>query len=677
MPDTYTITTPRGDQVDIQAPDQQTAIKAAQQWDMQDHATSEANRLGVDPALALGVMHQESRSNPTAVSPRGALGPMQLMPDTAKELGVDPTDPYQNITGGITYLKQQLDAFGGDKAKALAAYNAGPGNVQKYGGIPPFPETQAYVNSILGGGQAASVAAAPVPPVPPAAPMAPDAAPPPHPAAPTSFRLGLEQGGGQPFAKLDEIAGGIGNRLGLTAPDWLKTAAHNLQAGQSAIDAQHYAPGTQPSKLGQFVGNVATTSPIPGGPLVNGAMTGALLSNSDDPMGIAGDAVKGAIFNKLGSSVVSGVGHLMSGVTDPAVRMLADKGVPLTIGQLAGGLTHNIEDKLTSVPIVGDMIRNAQRQGLAGAQRAAWNDTLAPIGDALPQGVALGHEAYSYAKKSLGDAYDAVLQPLTVQKDPTFTAALNAAKAEIKKIGDPNISNTALSAIKSSVESRFDKTGQMAGEALKDAQSDLGSHINDLRTVVGAGGTWSRKAADALSGVKSAVEDLVSRTSPAAGQALGQINSAYSLFKPMENAAKAAAVKDGGQFTLNQFAQGVAKGRGASTLAAGNAPHQALATAASRVLPSTVPDSGTAGRSAMTMLLGGLLAGHGLPVVGPATLPITGLIGSGAALYSKTGQKALTVAATARNDIARQVGHYIDMLSAPAGTATTALLAGH
>jgi hypothetical protein len=444
----------------------------------------------------------------------------------------------------------------------------------------------------------------------------------------------------------------------------------------SAYYAAQAAQGKTPGKLGEFAGNIAGTGWFPGGPMLNGAVTGAALSDKHDVAGVLGDAAMGAVGGKLGSSVVGGLGHIVSGVTDPMVRMLASKGVPLTPGQLTGGLGHNLEDKLTSVPILGDMIRNAQRQGIAGAQRAAWNDTLSPIGDALPATAQLGHDAYNYTKNALSDAYDSVLKPLTVQRDPTFSAAVKAAKASIAKIGDPNIANTALSALKSSVESRFSKTGQMAGDALKDAQSDLGSHINDLRSVVGAGGTWSRQAADALSGVKGAVEDLVARTSPDAGAALANVNHAYSLFKPLEAASKAAAVKDGGQFTLNQFAQGVARGKAASTLASGNAPHQALATAASRVLPSTVPDSGTAGRSAITMLLGGLLAGHGLPAVGPAALPLGGLIGAGAGLYSKTGQKALTIAATARNDAARKVGHYIGLLAPPAGTATAVSAVG-
>jgi soluble lytic murein transglycosylase-like protein len=105
---------------------------------------------GVDPALALAVAQTESNYNPSAVSGAGAVGVFQLMPGTAAGLGVvNSFDPLQNIEGGVTYLGSLLSQFGGDVSLALAAYNAGPGNVAKYGGIPPFPETQNYVAKIL------------------------------------------------------------------------------------------------------------------------------------------------------------------------------------------------------------------------------------------------------------------------------------------------------------------------------------------------------------------------------------------------------------------------------------------------------------------------------------------------------------------------------------------------
>ncbi|MBM3267686.1 MAG: transglycosylase SLT domain-containing protein [Candidatus Sericytochromatia bacterium] len=108
-----------------------------------------AAATGVPARLIAAVMQAESGGDPNAGSSAGAQGLMQLMPATARGLGVtNIRDPWQNLLGGAKYLRQQLDAFGWDVRKALAAYNAGPGAVQKYGGVPPYAETQNYVRKI-------------------------------------------------------------------------------------------------------------------------------------------------------------------------------------------------------------------------------------------------------------------------------------------------------------------------------------------------------------------------------------------------------------------------------------------------------------------------------------------------------------------------------------------------
>ena len=113
-------------------------------------AAKAANSNQISPDLVFAVMRQESAFVPCAVSDKGALGLMQLMPATAKELGAgDPLDADQNVLAGAKYLKQLLTRYSGDLNRTLGAYNAGPGRVDDFDGVPPFPETVNYVDSIL------------------------------------------------------------------------------------------------------------------------------------------------------------------------------------------------------------------------------------------------------------------------------------------------------------------------------------------------------------------------------------------------------------------------------------------------------------------------------------------------------------------------------------------------
>jgi membrane-bound lytic murein transglycosylase MltF len=132
---------------DLSAP---ASVVATRSQSVNEVVNAASGRYHLDPDLINSVIHAESGFNPKAVSPKGARGLMQLMPQTASRLGVaNSFDPGDNLDGGTRYLRELLERYNFDLIKALAAYNAGPGRVERYHGVPPYYETQAYVARII------------------------------------------------------------------------------------------------------------------------------------------------------------------------------------------------------------------------------------------------------------------------------------------------------------------------------------------------------------------------------------------------------------------------------------------------------------------------------------------------------------------------------------------------
>ena len=669
----FTIVTPRGHEVDIEADDEATAIRGAQEWDLQDFAGSEAEGAGLDPALVRAQMRQESGNDPKAVSPKGARGPMQLMPATAQELGVDPDDPYDNIRGGVRYLKQQRDRFGDDDL-ALAAYNAGPGAVEKYGGIPPFPETQKYAAAIRGADKApaAAVPEEPLAKPPPALPGAPKNLP-----QKTSQELGLIKGLLPVQEKIDKLypalsipnllltATGLRDDVGkLTSLMGLPQRGETKSAASRARLAEAEREGVAPGMGGEFAGNVISTIGMPGGPMVSGALTGAALDEGDDIGSIGRNALYGAIGGKLGSSAVGGFGKLISGVTDDAVQRLAKQGVPMTLGQMSGGMVKGIEDRLEGLPVVGGVINNARRRSVDAFNRASFDDVLGEIGARLPKEVPTGHDAYNYTKGFLKEAYDAVLEPLEVVVDQPAAKAVMNLRAQAAKLPE-DLRGTFKGILEREIYSRIGPDGRMSGEGMKAVQEALRGHIDDLMK----GKKWERDAAGLVESLKTELEGLVERTSSEAGAELKAVNRAYSKFKPVERAVGNAAHK-GGTFTGAELVRSTGVGKGPAAKAGGRLPQLQRGQDAAKVLPNTVPESGTAGRLMIPGLLSAIASGQVpalAPLIAPALPALTSAAGL-ASLYTRGGQKLLTGAMTSRNPGVRQVGNYIRKLAAPAGT---------
>src|SRR5205814_1666101 len=135
---------------ELAAPEPESDCAGAVVGEIRDIVDAGAARAGLEADLVRAVVKKESAYNPCATSNKGAQGLMQLMPSVQTQFGVtNPYDPQQNVAAGTKLLKQLLDQYGGDLAKALGAYNAGSARVDHFGGVPPFPETIRYVDSIL------------------------------------------------------------------------------------------------------------------------------------------------------------------------------------------------------------------------------------------------------------------------------------------------------------------------------------------------------------------------------------------------------------------------------------------------------------------------------------------------------------------------------------------------
>ena len=426
----------------------------------------------------------------------------------------------------------------------------------------------------------------------------------------------------------------LGTRMGIPG-------AEGLVAANDAARANNSRTGYQ--ALGNIVG-AAPTMALPGGAAVQGMAGGALLSNAKDPLGVAKDTALGAVAGFGGDKLLRGAAGVIAPQFSKGMRALADADIPVTIGQLArdggsaiGKAIGGVEDALTSVPFIGDMVNSARDRGTLAFNASVLNRSLGAIGEKLPKGLQAGRDAVKYVGDTFSAEYDKLVPNLSVTFDDAFRAQVDKSAGALRTL--PQAMQKQFTQIVRSIFENRAAGGSMAGQALKDAQSRL---REELRAFSATQGRDAQIVARTLDDLDGAFTDLIERANPQYAEKLKGLNAGYATLVQAEKAAgSVGAAKNNGMFTPAQFSNAVSALNSSArkrAVARGTALNQDLSDAAIETLPSQTPDSGTARRAMVGLMAGGgVSAGVGVLANPYAAIPLA----AAASVYTKTGQKLI------------------------------------
>jgi hypothetical protein len=550
-------------------------------------ARSEAERQGVPVDLVQNMVRAESGGDINAVSPKGAIGPMQLMPATAKDLGVNPNNWQQNVQGGVKYIGQMLSQFE-DPRLAVAAYNAGPGNVRKYGDVPPFKETQNYVQKVVGGqmdydklmqnsvpvGQQQTgtqdtpqmsyedlmKASTPI-----TAQQQQQA-----PSKESSFGLDVARGARDPIDALAQLLPrGLeaATSLGYTSPNKLSkffgSEAQRVDEINRQAEQQYREAGGDTINTGRILGNVmggitpgmyvtkAAQLAAPASRLAQASFAGGVSGGLLTPVERTGDfaSEKGA---QMLTGAVAGplIDKFVGGVVSPAVtdaaRKMKDLGVQLTPGQAFGGAAESIENLIAKLPLVGKTARDAQQRSLEQFNTGVINDALSDVGKKLPKGIS-GREAISYMDQQISKSYDDVLPKINVAPTLDIYQKIGSTLSSAQQELTPEFNKRLSDYVERNITNPLNK-GNLSGMDFKRIDSQLGKLITTYGIKGGDDGLY----ADALKNVQMALRENVRAINPADAPLVDAANSAWAKKLRIEGAAGYLS-GEAGQFTPSQL----------------------------------------------------------------------------------------------------------------------------
>lgn len=403
----------------------------------------------------------------------------------------------------------------------------------------------------------------------------------------------------------------LGFWRGFTRP--IDTAAEKLEAGlgrlgvdtaainealdlPSASEANRnrarafMAAPKRPGELGKFVGSAVATIPLSRfGATAGGAATGYLTSESDDERGRLTDAAFGGIGGKVADVALKKLADAVTPVIRPAASRLAQRGVRLTPGQVRGAAAAAREDKLLSLPRVGEQIATDRARSLSDANRAFVDQALEPLGKRVPAGVEAGFDAVDYAQRAVGDAYESVVPNLSAKIDPRFVAGMHRLSRDLSMLPDPQQAQFQ-SVLKTM---RFGPSGSLSGKALQNTLSDLGRLQHTYSTSAVAS---ERELGKVLGSFRDELTGLVTRQNLADAPKLRAANDAFRRLAIVENAASRADDGIASTAQMRLAARAADATRRKAATAGGRGPMQDFVRDVRAVIPSKIPDSGTAGR---------------------------------------------------------------------------------
>lgn len=639
----------------------------------------------IDPDLLRAQMMRESQGNPKAVSPKGALGLMQLMPGTAQDLGVtNITDPQQNIMGGAKYMRQLIDRYG-DLDKAVQAYNMGPAAYDKYAsgqrGLPD--ETSKYLDRVsstfaelkkgimpqqtsttaadewLGQSKPATGGVSTVDawlgagttPQPvqqaQAAPVQQQAAQ--GQPVPNAFTMGF---GDTVKGGVQALVHGIGYVANKIAPDsqiakdftaGIPQLDAQIKAQEQAYQAQRSGQGKEGFDWGRLGGGMAGAAVIPN------PIMAALAQPVTDAENFAAEKAKQAAIGAVLLGGAKAVGKVLSPSTRPEVQALMAENITPTPGQIAGGWVQRAEEKARSIPGVGDMITSAQRRGVEDLNKAVYARALQGVPNAkIPETV--GREAVDDVARQLSGAYDDLLGKMKFQADGQFLGDMANIATNVRTLPSAQ-TNAYRSFLDEKILNQMNAGGKMDGESLKLVEGALS---REAKQFASSPDPFNQKLGEQLQNTLQAFRNTIQRSNPAQAPKLQALNEGYANFARLRNAAGRTGAAEGvfSPAQLNAAVRAADKSVAKGGFARGNALMQDLSDAGVNVLGQKYPDSGTAGRLALGAgLTGGLAAVNPAALVGAAAV---------AAPYTVTGQRLAAALMTKRPEALRQAGTFIE-----------------